>query len=358
VITERAGTVVVGAGQAGLAAGYHLAAAGADFLIIDAGRRIGDAWRNRWDSLRLFTPPAFNHLPGMRLRPRDGGAHTKDDLADYLEAYAGYFRLPVRLGVRADELTWADGQFTIRAGAQRVIAGNVILATGPYSTPRVPMFAGELDPAIVQMHSASYRNPGQLRDGAVLVVGAGNSGAEIALELARTHPVWLAGRDTGYVPFPLGGPAYRAMSRLGVHAWPGRTLAALGSGRGHPLIRITPAALESAVVWRVPRVTGVKEGQPVLEDGRVLHVANVVWCTGFAPGYEWIKLPVCGRDGRPEHYRGIARAAPGLYFVGLPFQSSLASHLVGGVAADAGYIAGHIVPGRRPAGSPPAGITC
>ena len=339
---QRFGTVVIGAGQAGLAAGYYLSRAGADFVIVDAGQRVGETWRGRWDSLRLFTPPSFNHLPGMVLHPRDGAAHTKDDMADYLEAYAEYFELPVRLGVRVDELTRDGDRYLMRAGTTRLAARNVIVATGPYNTPWVPMFAGELHPSVVQLHSAAYRNPAQLRRGAVLVVGAGNSGAEIALELAGHHPTWLAGRDTGHVPVTLGGIAYRAMRSLPVHAWPGRALAAMGSGRGHPLIRVTPADLAGAAVWRVPRVTGVSRGQPVLEDGRILHVENVVWCTGFVPGYEWIRLPVCGADGRPRQHRGVVTAAPGLYFVGLAFQSTLASHLVGGVAADARYVTGLI----------------
>jgi putative flavoprotein involved in K+ transport len=351
--TQRFGTVVIGAGQAGLAAGYYLARAGADFVIVDAGQRVGDTWRSRWDSLRLFTPPSFNHLPGMLLHPRDGSTHTKDDMADYLETYAQYFELPIQLGVRVDELTRDGGHCLIRAGTAQLAARNVIVATGPYNTPWVPMFAGELDPAVVQLHSAAYRNPAQLRRGAVLVVGAGNSGAEIALELAGRHPTWLAGRDTGHVPVAFGGIAYRAMRSLSVHAWPGKALAAMGSGRGHPLIRVTPADLAGAAVWRVPRVTGVSQGQPVLEDGRVLHVENVVWCTGFVPSYEWIRLPVRGADGRPRQHRGVVTAVPGLYFVGLAFQSSLASHLVGGVAADARYVTSLIT--GRAAGSVTSG---
>jgi putative flavoprotein involved in K+ transport len=349
--TERFGAVVIGGGQAGLAVGYYLARSGADFVILDAAARTGDAWRSRWDSLRLFTPPGFNHLPGMRLHPRRDRLHTKDDMADYLAVYAAYFRLPLRLGARVDAVTRHGDGYLIRAGGTCVAASNVVVAAGPYTTPHVPTFASRLDPRIVQLHSSAYRNPAQLRDGAVLVAGAGNSGAEIALEVSRLHPVWLAGRDTGHVPFAFGERAYRAMRKLSVHAWPGRALAAMGSGRGHPLIRVTPADLAKAVVWRAPRVAGVSGGQPLLADGRVLEVENVIWCTGFTADYEWIRLPVFGADGRPKHHRGAVAAATGLYFVGLPFQSSLASHLVGGVGDDARHIAGLITSRARAAGN-------
>jgi putative flavoprotein involved in K+ transport len=337
--THRHDTVVIGGGQAGLAVGYHLARRGTDFVVVDAGPRVGAAWRHRWDSLRLFTPARFNHLPGMPFPAPDGYFPTKDEMADYLEAYAARFRLPVELGVTVDELGRHGDHYLITAGHRSLEAHHVVVATGTATTPRVPAFAEQLDPAIVQLHSADYRNPGQLRDGAVLVVGAGNSGAEIALELAPTHRTWLAGRDTGRIPITLGGPIFQAMNRLlTVDTRLGRRFAAQGAGRGTPLVRVRPQDLTDAGVQRAPRLIGVTGGRPKLDDGRVLEVDSVVWCTGFARDYRWIRLPVFGLGGDPVHHRGVVGTEPGLFFVGLPFQYSLASSLIGGVGPDALYL--------------------
>jgi putative flavoprotein involved in K+ transport len=208
--TERVDTVVIGGGQAGLAAGYYLSQQKRDFVILHANSRTGDSWRKRWDSLHLFTPTGFNDLPGMPF-PKSADADrfpTKDEMADYLEGYAARFRLPILFNTRVDELTRDGDSYLIAADTLHIKANHAIVATGAYPTPRVPTYASQLDPAINQLHSAVYRNPGQLRDGAVLVVGAGNSGVEIALELASRHSVWLAGRDTGFIPASYGKFSY------------------------------------------------------------------------------------------------------------------------------------------------------
>ncbi len=231
--TQHVDTLVIGGGQAGLAAGYELARRGRDFVILDAHDHVGDSWRIRWDSLRLFTPASLNGLPGMPFPAPGEHFPTKDELADYLETYAARFALPVQLGVRVDELTRDGDRYLVSAGVRRLAANHVVVATGAYATPGLPAFASQLDPAITQLHSLDYRNPGQLRDGRVLVVGAGNSGAEIALELAATHQTWLAGRDTGHFPnlFALGGLSYQVgrlafqgLKRLTVDTWLGRSI--------------------------------------------------------------------------------------------------------------------------------------
>ena len=211
--TERFEVVVVGGGQAGLSVGYHLARRGLRFVILDAHARIGDAWRTRWDSLRLFTPARFDGLAGM---PFPAPAHafpTKDAMADYLEAYAARFALPVRTGVAVDRLSRSGGRFVLAAGARRFEAEQVVVAMSDWQRPRLPPFAPELDPGIVQLHSSAYRNPAQLRAGGVLVVGAGNSGAEIALDVAPAHRTWLSGRATGHLPFRIDGPVARLLLR-------------------------------------------------------------------------------------------------------------------------------------------------
>ena len=194
-------TVVIGGGQAGLSVGYQLSRRDCSFVILEANGRIGDSWRKRWDSLKLFTPARYNGLEGWPF-PADGWTFpTKDEMADYLEAYAARFDLPVRTGIRVERLSRDGDRFVVETQEAVFEAENVVVAMADFQRPRVPEFAEELDKDIVQLHSYEYRNPSQLRDGAVLVVGAGNSGAEISLDMSSTHRTWMSGRDTGHMPF-------------------------------------------------------------------------------------------------------------------------------------------------------------
>jgi putative flavoprotein involved in K+ transport len=362
-MSERVETLVIGAGQAGLSVGYHLARRGLPFLIVDANERIGDAWRRRWDSLHLFTPAKMDGLPGMRFPAPPNTFPSKDAMAAYLEAYADRFRLPVETGTRIDRLSRIDGRFVADAGRRRFEADNVVVAMSNYQKPKVPAFAADLDPATVQIHSRDYRNPRQLREGGVLIVGAGNSGAEIGLELSRTHPVWMSGRSTGHLPFNIHGlPARLLLVRLVLRGLFHRVLTVdtpFGRrarpgiiSRGGPLIRTRPGVLERAGVQRVPRTVGARAGRPLLEDGRTLDVTNVIWCCGFHPGFSWIDLPVL-RDDEPRHERGIVASQPGLYFVGLEFLYSLSSIMVHGVGRDAERVVRHIA--QRRVSAPAAG---
>ena len=349
--TERFETVVVGGGQAGLSVGYHLARRGLPFVILDASDRTGDSWRRRWDSLRLFTPARFSGLPGMPFPAPRGSYPTKDGVAAYLEAYAARFDLPVRTGVEIDALSREGQSYVLVSGDRRFEADNVVVATGAYRSPRVPAFASELDPSITQLDSTEYRGPSQLREGTVLVVGAGNSGAEIAFEVSRTRPTWLSGRDTGHIPFRTGGvwdrlltpPFWFVASRVLTTGTPiGRRARPKMLTASAPLERVRPKDLAAAGVERVPRTVGARGGLPLLEDGRVMQVSNVIWCTGLRPDFGWIDLPVFGEDGLPLHDRGVVEGEPGLYFVGLYFQFAFTSSLIGGVDRDAAYIAERI----------------
>jgi putative flavoprotein involved in K+ transport len=340
----------VGGGQAGLAVGYHLARRQQPFVILDANDRIGDPWRNRWDSLQLFTPARLNGLPGWPFPASGWTLPGKDDVADYLEAYATRFELPVRTGVRVERLGRAADRLVVTSRERRFEADNVVVATGGFQSPRVPAFAGELSPSIVQLHSSQYRRPSQLKPGDVLIVGAANSGADISLELSRSHRTFLSGRHPGSEPARPGSawdrivtpPLWFVASRaLTAHTRPGRKIRSTVLSRGHPLARVKPKDLHAAGVQRLPRTVGVRDGLPVVEDGRTLAVANVIWCTGFRPDFGWIDLPVFDESGQPEHDRGVT-AEPGVYFVGLPFLFTLTSSLVGGVGRDAEYIARHI----------------
>jgi putative flavoprotein involved in K+ transport len=349
--SEQFETIIIGGGQAGLSVGYYLAKRGRPFLILDASERIGDSWRKRWDSLRVFTPARYDGLPGWPFPAPARSFPTKDQVADYLEAYAARFDLAVRSGVRVDRLTKEGKRYVVTAGDHRFEAENVVVASGVYQKPKVPAFAVELDPAIVQMHSAEYRGPHQLREGGVLVVGAGNSGAEIALEASREHQTWLSGRDTGQEPTRPGSVPDRVLMPalwfivtrvLTVKTPIGRMVERKFRDRGIPLARVKKKDIAVAGIERVPRSVGSRDGLPVLDDGRVLEVGNVIWSTGFMYDFRWIDLPAFDEHGHPVHDRGVVASEPGLYFVGLVFLYSLSSALIGGVGRDAEYIARHI----------------
>lgn len=358
MVPEDVETAVIGGGQAGLAVGYYLRQRGRPFVILDERPRIGDAWRDRWDSLRLFTPGRYNGLPGMPFPGRSASYPGKDDIADYLNAYARHFEFPIRSGIRVDTLSKAGARFLLDARGSLLSAANVIVATGAYHTPRVPAFARGLDPKIVQLHSKAYRRPAQLQAGGVLVVGAGNSGAEIALDLAPGHQTWLSGRDPGHEPTRAGTLPDRLLTPflwfmatrvLTVRTPLGRKVRDhfLDPPRGIPLGRVRQKDIAAAGIERVPKMTGTKDGRPLLEDGRVLDVSSLIWCTGFAPDFTWIDLPLPRHNGVPLHARGVVTDCPGLYFMGLPFLYSLSSALVGGVGRDAAYVVDHLLSTRR-----------
>lgn len=360
---QQLGTVVIGGSQAGLAVGYHLRQRRLPFVILDDNDRIGDAWRKRWDSMRLFTPGRYDGLPGFPFPGSPSSYPTKDEAADYLEAYARKFELPVRTGVKVDKLSKVGARFEVTSVDSTLLAETVVVATGPYNNPRMPPFARDLDENIVQLHSKEYRNPSQLHEGGVLVVGAGNSGAEIAIALARDHQTYLSGRDTGQEPTRAGSLPdqvftpimwFMATQVLTVKTRFGRKVRDhfFDPPRGIPLGRVRRKDFAAAGIERVPRTTGVRNGYPILDDGRILEVSNVIWCTGFTPNYDWIDFSLPAHNGIPIHDRGIVESCPGLYFVGLPFQYSLSSALLGGVGRDAAHIVDHI-DSTRLAGAPP-----
>lgn len=357
--SEQVDTVVVGGGQSGLALGYYLAQQKRDFVILDAHARVGDAWRLRWDSLRLFTPAKFNTLPGVRFSGDPLSFPTKDQHAEYLAAYASRFALPVRNGVRVEAVWREEDRFTVAAGARRWSARSVVLATGGSQRPRSPEFAASIAPEVLQLHSSDYRNPSQLRRGNVLVVGAGNSGAEIALEVSRFHPTWLAGAPSAQLPVRHGRTAARflfplvrfaALRVLTRATRVGRKAAAAMATQATPLIRTKMSDLAAAGVHSVPRVVGVADGMPVADGGSVLRVDNVIWCTGYRTDFSWVHLPGFQNGASPAHTRGIVDSVPGLYFLGQEFLFSAASATVTGVRRDARYLARHMNVLHRSAG--------
>jgi putative flavoprotein involved in K+ transport len=357
---ERFDTVIIGGGQAGLATGYHLAKRDLPFVILDANERVGDAWRKRWDSLRLFTPARYDGLQGWRFPAPAFSFPTKDEMADYLEAYAARFELPVQTGVEVDGLSTEGDRFLITSGDRRFKAKHVVVATGAHQIPKIPAFADELLTSIMQLHASQYRHPSQLQEGVVLVVGAGNSGAEIAFEVSRTHPTYLSGKPSGQIPVRHGPAAARFV--LPVVRFVGHHVLTLGTPIGRkaqprfishsaPLVRVKLKDLAAAGVEQVAKTVSIEDGRPALEDGRVLDVSNVIWCTGFKEEFPWIDLPIFDENERPLHERGVVVAGPGLYFVGLTFQYSVLSDVLPGVGRDAEYIAKHIARNLTPRGA-------
>lgn len=353
MVIEIKDVVVVGAGQAGLAAGYFLDRAGWESVLLDRHTTVGDSWRQRWGSLRLFTAAKYSALPGLAFPAPSSHFPDKDEVADYLAQYAREMSLPVRMGVDVRRVTGASGpggRFDVITGAGVYRATHVIVASGAWYEPRVPGLAADLDPGILQLHSSRFRDVAQLPTGPVLVVGAGNSGAEIAAITASRHETWLVGRDTGQMPFAAEGRVARLVDPLFWHAMNhvltvsnpiGRRAIASIREHGEPLERVRRRDLHAAGVRRLThRVTGVRGGQPMLADGEVLRARTVIWATGFRRAYDWIDLPkpVVDDEGWPLHERGISTRVHGLAFVGLPFQRAAASSLLGGVGRDARYV--------------------
>ena len=358
--------VVIGAGQSGLSVGYQLKQRGVPFVILDANERVGDVWRDRWDSLRLFSPARFDGLPGMPFPAAKTYFPTKDEMADFLVVYAKRFMLPVETGVRVDRLTRSESGFLVRAGTRQIEARQVVVAMSNFQTPKLPAFSSQLDPQIRQLHSVEYHNPNQLRDGNVLIVGVGNSGAEIAIELAKAgRRVVLSGNIPSVVPF-------RPQSFLGRHLFApftlgvvfhrllrldsplGRKVAASGRGKATPLIRVKPKDLRKAGVTMLPKVVAVKGRQVLLEKQQVVEPANVIWCTGFEPGFSWIDLPVFDERGLPIHRRGVVEAEPGLYFTGLHYLYAMSSAQIHGAERDSAYVGNAIVRFRERQASKPS----
>ncbi len=354
---EQVDTVVVGGGQAGLVMGHHLRRAGRDLVVLERSDRVGDSWRRRYDSLRLFSLPRYASLPGMRIPT--SSFPTRDEMADYLEAYVAHERLPVRTGVGVEWVGRApDGsdRLAVETTAGTILASNVVVASGAHVRPHTPALAAELDPSIVQIHSLDYRNASQLAPGGVLVVGAANSGTDLALEAAAAgHPTWLAGRHPGQVPIDIDATSGRIATPLVMFAFRhvltlrtpmGRKARAAAEGHGVNLVRNKLADLDAAGVVRIGRITEVVDGRAVSADGIRADVANVLWCTGSGPDHRFLDLPVHDADGRLRHDRGVTEI-PGLSLLGLDFQFAIASSTIQGLDRDARYLMRHLRPAVR-----------
>lgn len=353
--TEHIETVIIGAGQAGLATGYHLKKRGRPFVILDAESRVGDGWRNQWDSLRLYSPAFVDALPGKRFPAPGWSMPTKDEFADYLESYAAELALPVRLGTHVVGLSCppgaavGDAGYVVTTDTGTIHADNVVISTGTFGrTPAVPDFAEQLDPSVVQLHSSEYRRPGQIPAGPVLVVGASHSGCDIAYELAASHPTTLAGRDTGQIPVPFSSPLLKIVFPTMLFAFGHVLTRGTPIGRkqmehfrfgGGPRLRVqTKDLADRGVDWVRGRVTGVEDGKPVIAERGAMDVRTVIWCTGFRQAFEWVNLDIFDDHGWPRELGGVVEEAPGLFFMGLGFQTSARSMLIHGAGHDAAHV--------------------
>ena len=340
---NRLEVAVIGAGQAGLAIGYFLAREGRHFTILEASDSIGPSWRSRWDSLVLFTPRRYDSLPGLQFPGDPDGYPGRAEVIDYLESYASTFHLPVQLNSEVQSVASSDDRFILNLGTRTLEADQVVVATGPFQVPNVPAFAGDLASAVVQMHSTGYGRPSDVPDGTVVVVGGGNTGFQIAKELSATHTVHLAigsrqtplpqrvfGRDLFWWLTKTGLIKKTVESRIGRRAKDRDTL--IGSS--------TRDAKRHGVTVE-PRVMGASGRTITFADGRERDVDAVIWATGYRSDYSWIDLPVFDQDGRVLHRRGVTDY-PGLFFLGLTWQYTRGSALLGWVKDDAEFIAGRI----------------
>jgi putative flavoprotein involved in K+ transport len=336
--------VVIGGSQSGLSIGWHLARQGLRFVVLEAGPEVGHVWRSRWDSLTLFTPAQYDALPGMPFPAPADTYPTKDPVADYLQAYAAAFDLPVRLSSRVTALKHTQEGFEVQTPDGTFHAHQVVVATGPFQVPFVPPAARRLDPSVTQIHSAQYRNPETLPDGPVLVVGGGNSGFQIAEELVATRKVDLSvGAKNAMLPQRLGGrDLFWWLTRLGLlRVSVASRLGRRVRDRGEFVIGTNRRKAERAGIQFRPRLVDADGCTVQFADGGTLEVATVVWATGFRPDYSWIHVPGVADGSRVMHRRGVTDV-PGLFFLGLSWQHTRGSALLGFVKDDAAYLADRI----------------
>jgi putative flavoprotein involved in K+ transport len=339
----RFDVVVIGAGQAGLAIGYFLKRQGLRFVILERADSIGAAWRERWESLTLFTPRRYNSLPGLPFPGDPDGYPSRDEVISYLENYAEKFELPIRLNSAVRRLTSESGRFLIEVDGEMIEGDQVVIATGPFQTPYVPEVARRLSPDVFQTHATGYRKPGDVHQGTVLVVGGGNTGFQIAKELSATHRVFLS-VGSRQLPLPqrlLGRDLFwwltkTRLIRTTVESRLGRRM----KGRD-TLIGSSPRRLRRYGVEVKPRVVDASGRTVRFEDGSELEVDAVIWATGYRPDYSWIDLQIFDPDGRVRHRRGVMDV-PGCYFLGLTWQHTRGSALLGWVKEDAEFIAERI----------------
>ncbi|MFB3167671.1 NAD(P)/FAD-dependent oxidoreductase [Neobacillus sp. 179-C4.2 HS] len=333
--------LVIGAGQAGLAMGYYLKQTKLSFLILDKESAIGESWKKRYDSLTLFTPRSYSSLPGLTLNGEEKIYPTKDEITDYLSLYANTFSLPIQLDTTVKRVDKED-HFLLHTTKGVYHCRNVIIATGPFQKPFIPEFSHYLSENILQVHSSKYKNPSQINEGTTLVVGGGNSGAQIAVELSHSKEVYLSvGHQMRFLPQDIGSKSIfwwfdkLGVYRANVHSKVGQYI----KNKPDPIFGFElKTQLKNRSVILKPRVTSADNSQVFFNDGSSIEVSNVIWSTGFKSDFSFIHISsVLNEKGLPIHQRGVTKVK-GLFFLGLAWQNSRGSALLQGVGTDAKYI--------------------
>lgn len=341
--------IIIGAGQAGLATAYHLKQLGISALLLDENLRIGDVWRKRWDSLCLFSPAKYSNLPGLKFELPDLALPTKNQVAEYFEAYAQKFKLEAKLGTKVLALRKEADIFVLETNQAELKAKAIVVATGAFHTPKIPAFADSAAADILQIHVSNYQNPSDLQEGPVLVVGTGASGTQIAAEISKSRKVYLSGPDTPNMPRQKWGKDIywwlytTGMMNLKAEGWLGKRLLKTKTG-GDALIGASLAEIVAKNgLIRKGMLLGLEAEKAVFENEAPLSdIRNIVWATGFKNDYSWVKMPVFDAEGLPLQKRGKAKAQTGLYFMGIKFMYRADSSNLGGVGRDAKWIASDI----------------
>ncbi|TRZ39675.1 oxidoreductase [Niallia circulans] len=340
-------TIIIGAGQAGLSVGYYLKKTNKKFVILDKGSKIGESWRDRYDSLTLFTPRMYCSLPEMEMEGEIHGFPNKDEIAAYLNSYANKYELPIKLNKEIIHVTKEDGLFIVKTRLEEFTAKNLVIATGPFQSPHIPSLAKCLSPNIYQIHSSEYKNPQQLTNGNVLVVGAGNSGAQIAVELSKERDVYLAhSNKLIFLPLIIGKRSiFWWFDKLGIlRANNTSFLGKLIQSKGDPIFGLElKEAIKKRQITAKAKVISTNQDRIIFEDSSSIEVNNIIWATGFRISLPWLQFDyLYDNEGKIVHERGIT-SEKGLYFIGLPWQFRRGSALLQGVGYDAQYIIKHIM---------------
>ncbi|PGZ11168.1 oxidoreductase [Bacillus cereus] len=338
--------IIVGAGQAGLAIGYYLKQERYNFLLLDAGNRIGDSWRKRYDSLQLFTPRSYSSLPGMALIGEENGFPYKDEIANYLERYAQHFQFPVQLQTEVLKIRKQQDIFELHTPTEILQSKNVIIASGGFQKPFIPLFSQRLSSNVFQIHSSQYKSPLQIPKGKVLVVGGGNSGMQIAVELAKTHEVTMSiSHPLTFLPLHFFRKSiFNWLEKVGLlyaeintkrGRWFQKKKDPIFGFEGKELIRNGAIKLQEKVI-------SASENKIMFQNGDTYSAQSIIWSTGFIQDYTWIEIEkAVNEDGFPNHTKGISPVR-GLYYIGLPWQSQRGSALICGVGKDAAYLISEI----------------